>query len=269
MSGNRYIRQRGRKRGEPKIGRMFLVSFGIHLLLFIVFSGLIEFSSERERRPVYYVDLTRMPVAKPQAGRPDARPKATKNQQKKVQKKVQKKPVKKSVSKKPVKKTVSKPKPDSVKRPVDVASDDDIKKKLDALKRQQEREELKQKLADLAAGDSRDEDALDDTAPLGMPEGQGDEEGAGQLVWLEAFIKDNWSLSRYQIGRTDIEAEAWVVYNREGRLVDYALQESSGEKVFDDSIKSAILKSRQLEFEPVFADKKITINFNLKDLMDQ
>ena len=176
MSGNKYIRRSARPPSEPKIGRMFLVSVGLHLVLFLVFSGALIFKSDRDRRPVYYVDLTQIPVANPQAGRPAARPKATK----KAPKKTVKKTVKQTAQKTPVKKTTSKPKPTVVD------NNADIQKKLDTLKRQRERDELKQKLAALAAGDSRDEDVLDSNAPLGMPDGQGDEAGASHL---KEFLK--------------------------------------------------------------------------------
>jgi len=264
MSGNRYIRRGSRAPQEPKIGRMFLVSLGLHLLVFLIFSGALVFTGDRDRRPVYYVDLTQAPVAKPQAGRPDARPKPTKQAPKKTVQKT----VKKTVKQAPVKKTVSKP-PEAVKSTAPAISDAEIQKKLDALRREREREELKQKLAALAAGDSRDDEALGSDVPLGEPEGQGDEVGISQLRWLEEFIKANWSLSRYQVSRTDVEASAWVIYSSEGRLVDFSLQEASGERVFDDSIKKAILKSNQLSFEPQFANQKITITFNLKDLLER
>ena len=262
MSGNHYTRRGGRPSQEPKIGRMLLVSLGLHLVFFLIFSGALVFNDERDPRPVYYVDLTQMPVERPQAGRPDARPKKT---PKKTTKKTVKKPVKKVVRKTPVKKSLK-----TVKtiEPT-VTNPADIQKKIEAMRRKQEREVLKQKLAVLAAGDSREEDALDVDAPLGVPEGQGDEVGYSQLIWLEAFIKANWSFSRYQVTRTDVEAKAWVIYNQDGRLVNFSLQISSGEKVFDESIKSAIQKSDQLSFKPGFANQKITINFNLRDLLDR
>ena len=240
-----------------------MVSLGFHLILFLVFSGVLVFQGERDRRPVYYVDLTKLPVANPQAGRPDARPKTTKK----------KKPVK-QVVKKPVKKApVSKPKPETVKPVVPEISDSAIEKKLAAMQEKQQKrqeiEDLKQQLANLAAADSRDEDTLVSEAPLGMPDGQGDEAGVSQLLWLEEFIKANWSLSQYQVTRTDLEATAWVIYNKDGTLIDFSLPDGSGERIFDDSIKAAILKSRQLDFEPGFANQKVTITFNLKDLLDR
>ena len=106
-------------------------------------------------------------------------------------------------------------------------------------------------------------------APLGMSDGQGDEAGVSQLLWLETFIKANWSLSQYQVSRTDLEATAWVIYNKEGTLIDFSLPDRSGERIFDESIKNAILKSGQLDFEPGFANQKVTITFNLKDLLDR
>lgn len=261
MSGNRYIRRGVRPSKEPKIGRMFVLSLGLHLVLFLVFSGVLIFQGERDRRPVYYVDLSKMPVAKPQAGRPDARPKTSKKKQ----------PAKKTV-KKPVKKAVV-TKPTSQPKPTRVDSDADIQKKLQAMQekaaKRKEIDDLKAKLAALAAGDSRAEDELGPEAPLGMPEGQGDEAGISQLLWLETYIKQNWSLSQYQVRRTDLEATAWVIYNKAGRLVDFSLQNNSGERLFDDSIKNAILKSQQLDFEPGFANQKVTITFNLKDLLDR
>jgi outer membrane biosynthesis protein TonB len=267
MSGNRYIR-RGRLIQEPKIGRMLLVSLGLHLLLFIIFSGGLVFTGERNQRPVYYVDLTQMPVANPQAGRPDARSKpVTKEVKKPAPEKIEKPAEKKPAQ--PVQKPVSKPQPEVVKRVDPAVSAVEFEKKLAAMKEKNERKALKEKLAALASGDSRDEDALASDAPLGMPDGQGDEAGVEQLVWLEAFIKSNWSLSTYALVRTDVEATAWVIYNKEGRLVDFSLQKASGEKVFDDSIKKAILKSKQLEFEPGFANQKISIIFNLRDLQDR
>ena len=258
MSGNRYTQRSVKASTEPKIGRMFLVSLGFHLVLLLIFSGVLVFQGERDRRPVYYVDLTKMPVANPQAGRPDAKPKTTK-----------KKP--------PVKKTVTKPtaksKPAIVKPTVPEVSDSDIAKKLAEMQKKQEArqeiENLKQQLAALAAEDSRNEDQFASEAPLGEPEGQGDEAGVSELRWLEAFIKANRSLSQYQVTRTNLEATVWVLYNKDGRLVDFSLEDASGERIFDDSIKTAILKSQQLAFEPGFANQKVTITFNLKDLLDR
>ncbi len=259
MSGNRYIRHGARPSKEPKIGRMFLFSLGLHLLLLLVFSGVFIFKSDRDRRPVYYVDLTKMPVANPQAGRPDARPKTTK----KVTKKAVKKTVKKTVKTAPVKKTTSKTKQ------IAVASDADIQQKLDALKRKQERDELKQKLAALAAGDSRDEDVLASDVPLGMPDGQGDEAGASYQAYLQAFLKEQWTLSRYQVRNEDAETTVRLVYSRTGQLLNLEVLKSSGESKFDASVKEAILKEQQLPFEPHQDNWTQDVIFNLKDLLDQ
>ena len=265
MSGNKYIRRGARSSKEPKIGRMFLFSLGLHLLLFLVFSGALVFRSERDPRPVYYVDLTQLPVANPQAGRPDARPKTTK----KTTKKPVKKTVKKTVSKAPVKKTPSKPKP----KPLLVDSDAEIQKKLAKLQekqtRDQEYEELKAKLAALASGDNRTEDNLGSEAPLGVPDGQGDEAGASFQVYLQAYLKEQWSLSRLQVRNEDAETRVRLVYSRTGKLVVFEVLEASGESKFDESVKMAILKGQQLPFEPQQDNWTQDVTFNLKDLLDR
>jgi colicin import membrane protein len=277
MSGNRYIRRGTSPMREPKFGRMLLISLGLHLLLFIIFSGALVFNSERDQRPVYYVDLTQMPVANPQAGRPDARPKATKKpvtkpEKKPTVKRVPVKPVvKPTVKQAPVKPDVktSQPQPESVKRQVNDANNSALQKKLAAMQREQVREELKQKLAALASGDSREEDTLAPDVPLGEPDAQGDEAGSSYQTYLKAFVTANWSLSLSQVRNVDAETKVRVVYSRSGQLVNFEVLTSSGESRFDDSIKKAILKEMQLPFEPPQDNWTQDITFNLKDLLDQ
>jgi outer membrane biosynthesis protein TonB len=269
MSGNRYIRRGSKPAREPKIGRMLLVSLGLHLLVFLIFSDSLIFEVRRDPRPVYYVDLTQMPVANPQAGRPDARPKTTKKPvQKEIKKPVKKTVVKKSVEKKPVKKSVAEPKP-KPKPAEPVVSSAEIQEKIAAMQRAQEREELKKKLAALASVDNRSEDALDNKAPIGEPDGQGSDAGVSQQTYLQAFLKAQWSLSRYQVRSTDINTRVRVVYNRTGQLISTEVLESSGEPVFDNTVKMAILKGRQLPFEPPHDNWTQIVNFNLKELLDQ
>jgi TonB family protein len=50
---------------------MLVLSLAAHALVVVLFSGLLVPPVTRDERPVYYVDLVNLPVAKPQAGRPD------------------------------------------------------------------------------------------------------------------------------------------------------------------------------------------------------
>ncbi len=257
MTGNRFIRRGVASDLEPKLGRAFLISFGLHFLIFLLFSGLILPHFGRDRRPVYYVDLVNLPVERPQAGRPDASPK----------KSVKKKAAKKSSS------VVEKSAPVAVsKKTTDKSgpSDADISARIAAMQKKkqsrQEIEELKQRLAALATADTRGEDAVP-AAPIGMPDGTGDQVGPSYLAWLQAYLKQQWALSEYQVTRLDLEAEVRIVYDANGRMTDFKFLEKSGDRIFDDSVKSAILKSRELPKPPPVSRWEVDVVFNLKDLL--
>jgi len=262
MSGNRYIKRTPRRGAEPKIGRMFLVSCALHLLVLALFTGL-PFSSEQVRRPVYYVDLTQLPVANPQAGRPDARPP---EQKKTKAPAVRDKPaVKPATSAAP---KLSKSDTPKTSKTPNEQSDAAIASKIEKLRAEQEREELKAKLAALAADDRRGEDSGVE-APLGMPDAHGSEVGVSQLAWLQAYLKEMWSLSRYQVNRLDLKARAQLLYSGDGRLLDYKITESSGDEGFDESVRKAIGKASKLEFEPAENPWRVDVEFNLKELMQK
>ncbi len=259
MTGNRFIRRGVPADLEPKLGRAFLLSFGLHLAIFLLFSGLILPHFGRDRRPVYYVDLINLPVERPQAGRPDAAPKAS------VKKTAPKKTSPAVPKSSPA---VTRPQPAEKSGP----SDADISARIAAMqKKQQSRqeiEELKQRLAALATQDTRGEDAVPDV-PVGMPEGTGDQVGPSYLAWLQAYLKQQWALSEYQVTRLDLEAVVFIEYDSSGRMSDFRFLEKSGDAIFDDSVKAAILKSRQLPKPPPVPVWKVEVVFNLKDLLDR
>lgn len=215
-----------------------------------------RFSSER--KPVYYVDLVNLPVERPQSGRPDAAPK-------------------KSVKKKAAKKTSQVKKSSSVASSQAVVrtsgpSETDIATKIanmqDKKKKRQEIDDLKSKLAAMAVQDSRGEEAVPD-APIGMPDGTGDEVGPSYQAWLQAYLKQQWALSEYQVTRLDLEAIVQIVYDNHGKMIDFRFIEKSGDRFFDDSVKNAVLKSSELEKPPPVPRWEVDVVFNLKDLLDR
>ena len=54
---------------------MLLLSVAIHFLVPALYSGLLYFVPQKEKPPVYRVNLVNKPVKNPQAGRPEASPK--------------------------------------------------------------------------------------------------------------------------------------------------------------------------------------------------
>lgn len=138
---------------------------------------------------------------------------------------------------------------------------------VEKMRRDREMAELKNKLAALTSKDSRNGGAS--TAPLGMMDGTGSEDGISQELWLQERLTKNWSLSKYQVTSRDLVAVVRLSYNAEGQLTkkEFVPPSGSGDRTFDDSVTNAILKSRQLEFQPG-KPLNVTVTFNLKDLMD-
>lgn len=286
---------------DPSLIWLLVISMAMHGAVFVLFSGLIFSRPRIESRPVYYVDLSRMPVLNPQAGRPDggpapqakpaAKPKPpapapapTPAPAPKPEPGPKPAPAPKP---EPAPAPAAKPKPASVAatstRPASTkataepakpaapaatgqGSYQSVQEKLAVMRARQQKEQeitaLKSKIAALSK-----EEGSGSGAPLGMPTGTGDEVGVDQQTWLRAFYKENWSLSKYQVTRLDLEATVSITYNSEGHLVNYRFVKPSGNATFDDSLKKAILKDRILPFKPG-RTLHLEVVFNLKDLME-
>ena len=100
-----------------------------------------------------------------------------------------------------------------------------------------------------------------------MPEGTGDEAGISAVALVREYIQQQWSFSRYQaVGRP--EAEVQLSYSAEGTLRHYEFLRRSGDEAFDDSLRRAILKAKQLP-QPLPGAMEFDIVFNLKDMLEQ
>lgn len=274
MKAGRNTRHRHNTAGprEPRLSTMMSVSLGLHVVLVLLFGGFLIPKFRDPRPPTYIVDLVHLPVKDPQAGRPDGTPK----EQVKAKPKPKPKPKPTPVAKpKPVPVAKSKPKaqpkPAVVKpakpkpKPVPQKSYQDTESVIDKLRRERERDALKQKLAAMGTSDTRS--AKTTKAPLGETTGTGKESGVGFRTWLQQAYKNAWSLSKYQVSRSDLETEVEVVYDARGFLRDYTIKSASGDRRFDDSVTQAIRTVDRLEPPP---DREIRelIKFNLKDLLE-
>ena len=273
------------ERSEYGVGRMLLVSLGVHLLVVALFSGVILPRAHRDLRPVYHVDLLNLPVRDPQAGRPDGRPpapaeakpppKPPEPKPAPVQAVPRSEPAKpapkapspaaKAPAPAPTKPATPAPKVEAPKAPP-AASARELEKTLEQMRRRQELEAARQRIAELAKQDTR-QAVPPVEAPLGIPEGKGKEAGVDEMTWIGDFIKANWALSEYQVGgRLDLLAKVHLQYGATGALVNYRFLKPSGDLNFDESVKRAILKEKQLPFDPQ-RPLEIEVEFNLKDLM--
>ena len=259
---------------DPKFGRLLLVSLLVHGLVWVAFTGDLFGTKTRPKPPVYYVDLIHKPVLNPQAGRPDPRP-AKKPKAAEVKRTVQTAPPAAQKKPKPLVKPVqtskSKPKPKPVQKPAvkaDTRNEQQVKSALHEIRerqaRQAEREAIKDKIAKLSAGAA----TIAADVPVGMPDGTGDEVGISALAFVQAFIQGNWALSPYLLGQSrlrDLEAKATLTYAPSGEMIRYRINTPSGNQQFDDSLKRAITKSKQLP-QPLPQQLDLLVTFNLKEM---
>ncbi|MBW2451061.1 MAG: TonB C-terminal domain-containing protein [Deltaproteobacteria bacterium] len=252
---------------HPKLGRFLVASLIAHTVLVILLAGGLFDSARRVKPPVYYVDLVHKPVLNPQAGRPEARAKPAPKApaaKKAVAPQPKAKP-KPTADKLPTAKTkpTPAPKPEAVKSAEQrrLAAIEELRQKQ---ARQSDIDDIKQRLAKLqSAGASVPQDV-----PIGMPDGSGTEAGVSVVSHVQAFIQSNWALSPYLLDQSrmgTIQAKVFLVYSDSGELIRYRILEPSGDSQFDDSIKRAIIKSKQLDHK-LPKTMELTVLFNLKEM---
>lgn len=257
-------------RFEPGFKRMLLLSVAIHFLMPAFYSGLLHFAPQKEKPPVYRVNLVNKPVKNPQAGRPEASPK------KKTVKKAQPKPkpvVKPKPRPKPAPKPKPKPKPVVKPKPkpapaVSKADEQSLQQTLDQIRRQKERED---RLAALREDLAREREKVASPvadAPVGEVTGKGDEAGIAFASYVKAFITEQWRYSPYLGNNLNLEAEWILIYSAEGKLIHKKVISKSGNQAFDDSLLRAILKSQDLGRE-LGGKTEFEVTFNLREMQNR
>ncbi len=257
---------------EPGLRRMLLISFVLHLIVPLLLSGVLKSTHKTPKVPVYRVNLVNKPVKDPRAGRPDASPTKKKKTVKKktvakqIPLKAKKVPVKtkQTVKTKPVvKKTapVKSAKPDKV-------AESSLQKRLAEMQAEVGRKAQLDRLRAALAAQQADLGKPDLQAPVGEPDGKGEEAGISSSRTVEGVITKEWRLSQYQLPNLDLQAEVKVIYSAEGKMRTWEWVEKSGNAQFDDSLYRAIQKSRDLGV-PLPAPGTFEIIFNLKDLQNR
>ena len=274
---------------------MLLVSLLLHLLVPILFF-LPFFSQQTIEKPlVYRVNLVNKIVKNPQAGRPEATPVKKQPVVKpkpaaKPKPTVKPKPIPAKPKPIPVKpKSVPKPKPAPVKpkptvkvkpaqkkpqpKPaVSKTQENNLQKRLEQMRAAQQKkadvQARKDRIAALKAAALAESSKIRSpisAAPVGMADGSGNEAGVSAIAFVQEFIQQQWSFSKYQATGSP-EAEVKLVYNAEGTLIHYKFLTKSGNTAFDESLVRAIAKSRQLP-QPLPEAMSFEIIFNLKDML--
>ncbi|HXV21088.1 MAG TPA: TonB C-terminal domain-containing protein [Desulfuromonadales bacterium] len=280
MSHHHTDRQLAGYHHDPRFGRLLLASLGVHLAAVLLFSGVLFPRFQRDLRPVYHVDLVNLPVMNPQAGRPDARPpkpqaKAAAPEPVKASPPAPPKPKAKPEAVKLAKPEAAKPAAVKPKKPEaaqvkasekpSAADEKALQEKLRQMQARQQIDDMKRRLDEMAAKDTRQ--AAISGAPAGMMDGKGTEAGSSYDAWLHEYLKQAWTLSRYQVSRRDLKATVKLAFDAQGNLLDYNFIKKSGEERFDDSVRKAVLQLKKLPNPPGSRMEK-DIVFNLKDLLE-
>lgn len=277
---------------EPGFKQMLLVSVLLHLLVPALYYAPIFPKREVKKPPVYRVNLVNKIVKKPQSGRPEAtvsqkpkpkpkpvkpkpippKPKpAPKTIPKPVPVKLKPVPVKpKPEAKKPkVTPTETKPEPKGPSKAQESALEKRLKQLQEARDKKAQEAARKKRLDELKAAAAAEVSQVKspvDEAPVGMIGGKGDEAGVSALAYVQEFIRQQWSFSKYQaLGNP--EAEVLLNYNAAGTLIHYKFLRKSGYDNFDESLRRAIAKAKQLP-QPLPEATTFEIVFNLKDMLD-
>lgn len=280
---------------EPGFRRMLVISFLLHLLLPLIYN-VSFFSKEQIKPPVYRVNLVNKIVKKPQAGRPEAtvpKKKKPKKKPKAKPKPIPPKPKPAAVKPKPVPvkpkpepqpKPQPKPDPKVTPKPISAAKpkpavsktqEDALAKRLKAIQAKVDKQKAKQATADkfakLKAAIARETSQIESPiidAPPGSVTGKGNEVGNDMIEHIQAVITANWRYSQYLSANRNPEAEVKIKYSKEGTLIDYKVIKLSGVSAFDESLKRAIIKSKDLG-DPLPEPVDITVIFNLKQMLDR
>ncbi len=290
---------------EPGFKQMLLVSLLVHLLVPILYYTPLFPKKAPEKPPVYKVNLVNKPVLNPQAGRPEAvqskagsaakaapkpkplpaaKPIPPKPKPAAVKPKPIPKPEPQPVAKpepkpqpepKPAPKATPKPAPKPEPKPaVSKAQENALEKRLEQLRaaqKQKDAEAARQSTLDRLRAAAKAESSRIESpvtnAPVGMLDGKGDEAGVSAVAFVQEYIQQNWSYSKY-MATGNPEAEVKVAYDKSGTFLTYDFIRKSGDKNFDDSLMRAIAKSRQLP-QPLPQAMTFEIVFNLKEMLDK
>ncbi len=257
MTAARPLRQASAFQSEQQGRRLlaaYLVSFLLHGLLLFAVTGGWHSLPVPDQRPVYYVDLVHKPVLNPQAGRPEPRaitPPAPA-------------PPRPAAAARVPEQVAVPGKAASASRAPAKAAEQHV---ASALQKLRDEQSLQARLAAM-----RQSQAVPAQVPVGLPDAKGNEAGVTSLVYVQAFIQEQWALSPYLLKNAARMAQlnVWVVltYEKSGRLAGYRIEKESGDRQFDESVKRALLKAQQLPVTLPGRLEDVRVIFNLKALAE-
>lgn len=250
---------------EPGKGKAIAFTVLVHVLLIAgLFLGVQWKSSEPEAMNVELWAPTPQKATRVAPPPPTPEPKPEPKPAPKIEPKPEPKP-----TPKPTPKTEAKPKPEKPK-PADKPKvtdkeEQNLAKTFEKLQKKQEEAGLQDAFKAMAAKTAK---ASAGDVPVGMPDGKGTEEGVSSDAWLQEYLKQAWRLSKYQVGRSDLEAKMQLTFDAQGKLANYKFTDKSADARFDDSVVRAVLQLKDYPV-PALAGTRKDVVFNLKELQRQ
>jgi len=244
MNRRPHIKSRG-------FGAPLTLSFVMHLALFFIisYSGLILAPSLREA-PVYYVDVVNLPVAHPRLGNPAVAGSQTGAvPQPPAPPQAMQLPAKPTPTGTPAAKTPAKAAPEETSREFE-----------ERLKQLERNAEARHQAAALEALKNRA--AGTGKGPAGMPTGTGTEAGSDYASYLHSRLQDAFrSTIAYQSKNPQVVVRLTIARN--GRLLRYRIERSSGDRIFEASVIETITRAEKT-FPPPPGGKEFEQGFLFK-----
>ena len=224
------------QRKNGGFGASLTLSLMVHLTLFFVvtYSGLILAPRLREA-PVYYVDVVNMPVASPRAGSPTVGGDQVAP--------MPQPPAPKESMQLPAKATPKTLKGAPAAKAPAAAREETSREFEERLKQLERTAEAQHQAAALEALKNKSAGGTG-KGPAGMPAGTGKEAGSDYASYIHSRLKDVFrSTIAYQSKNPEVLARLTI--GRNGRLLRYRIERSSGDKVFEASVVATITKAEK------------------------
>lgn len=222
---------RRRLKTESGLGSSLTCSLLLHAAFFAAIIFINSFTDIRPNpAPVYYVDLVNLPVANPRSGSPTSRgndgappPPAPAPEREKMTA-----PTAQPKKLPPTKPTAKKP-----SRTAPPETDREFQDRLAKLERTVEGRHTD------AAIDALRKKVGQGAGRSGMPGGTGTEAGSDYGSYIQSRLKDAFAKTISFRDRNPVVVVRLTI-DRNGRITGYRIEKSSGDKVFEDSVKRAV-----------------------------
>lgn len=241
-------------RNDPGLGVVLSFSTILHLLLYALLTFTHFSLNPIKPEQVYYVDMVNLPVASPRAGNPAAAEKG------------ESLPAPLPAEQHEMKAPTPAAKAPAAKRPAAVA----VPGKKGAAPAAESASEFEERIARLErdADERRQAAAFDllrkkvfsrTAGQAGMPAGTGKEAGSDYASYIQSRLYEAFKLPKGLQSKNQ-EVLVHLNINRAGRLAEYRIERTSGDKAFEDAVARAIANAERM-FRPPPNNQNFEQNF--------